>query len=251
MAVSQSSVFPTVTVAAGRACGGHRPTVVVPETVFRTTGPSARSARASEPRRASGPSAVTAATRTSVNSTSATSPGASTGPRSSAASTSPRVSPAVRSSIRSSSSGVPGCRSCQARSSGVVYGPNADQACPSRSGQVRSRPESRASSKAATAAAALSRKATPSGVRARWWVERSTSRTPRCRSSAARVRDTAGWVSRRRAAARVMFNSSATARKARRCRSSTGRPVRGASFMRGEHNGSLIGISRNARVSIR
>ncbi len=108
MAASQSSVLATVRVAAGRACGGHSSGVVMPETVFRTTGPSTRSARRSDAREASGPSAVTAATRPSVNSTSVTSPGAWTGPRSSAASTSPRVSPAVRSSIRSSSSGVAG-----------------------------------------------------------------------------------------------------------------------------------------------
>lgn len=93
MAVSQSSVLATVMVAAGRAACGQSVRAVVPETVLRTTVPSARSWRVSRGRSASGLSAGTAATRSSVVSSSVTRPGASTAPRSRAASTSPRVRP--------------------------------------------------------------------------------------------------------------------------------------------------------------
>ena len=108
MAVSQSSVLATVSVRRGGRPAGHRSRVVVPETVFRTTGAAGQVGQGSAVRAASGPSAGTAATRVLGEQHLGTRPGALTGPRSSAASTSPRVSPAVRSSMRSSSSGVAG-----------------------------------------------------------------------------------------------------------------------------------------------
>ncbi len=114
---------------------------------------------------------------------------------------------------------------------------------PEAQGRRRSPAGSTAASKVARAAAARSRKARPSAVRARWWVERSTSRMPRCRSRAASVRETAGWVRWSRAAALVRLDSSAMARKQRRWRSSM--------LMRREHKRSAIGISAAARGPVR
>lgn len=73
----------------------------------------------------------------------------------------PGVSPAVRSSIRSSSRGSCGQAARHRRSNVVVCWPSPDQACPSRSGRVARRAGSRTSSTAASAARARATSCSP------------------------------------------------------------------------------------------